>query len=305
MQAIVLSAYGDPSQLQLKERPEPEPGAGQIKVKVLSSSVNPVDYKLRSGALKQAMPLELPAVLGRDAAGEVVKVGAGVRGFAEGDRVFGLVNGAYAQYVVAAAEAWAKIPEGLDTDAGALPLVSLTGDQLAEATLRGRSAAGLTVLVTGAVGAVGRVAVWGIRQRGARVIAGVRQKQVSEAKNLDVEDVIALDEPSDLERMPMIDALADTIGGEITQRLLSKIKSGGSIGSVVGEPKGAKERGLSVVSFMAHPDSARLEVVARAVAAGELAIPVAKRFPLEEAAAAHQLAERGGIGKLLLLPFGG
>ncbi len=305
MQAIVLSAYGDPSQLQLQERPEPEPGAGQLKVKVLSTSVNPVDYKLRSGALKQSMPLELPAVLGRDAAGEVVKVGAGVRGFAEGDRVFGLVNGGYAQYVVAATEAWAKIPEGLGTDAGALPLISLTGDQLAEATLRGRSAAGLTVLVTGAVGAVGRVAVWGIRRRGARVIAGVRQKQVSEAKDLGVEDVIALDEPADCARMPMIDAIADTIGGETTQRLLSRVRAGGSIGSVVGEPKGAKERGLTVTAFLAHPDSARLEAVARAVAAGELAIPVAKRFPLQEAAAAHQLAERGGIGKLLLLPFGG
>lgn len=304
MQAIVLSAYGDPSQLKLEERPEPEPGPGELKVKVLSSSVNPVDYKLRSGSLQKRMPLELPAVLGRDAAGEVVKVGAGVRGFSEGDRVFGLVNGGYAQYVVAPAENWAKIPEGLDTDAGALPLISLTGDQLSDATLDGRPAAGRTVLVTGATGAVGRVAVWGIRQRGARVIAGVRRKHVSEAKDLGVDDVIALDEPADWARLPKVDAIADTVGGAETQRLLNKVEAGGTIGSVVGEPPGAKEHDLTVHVFLAHADSARMSAVANAVAAGELAIPVTKRFPLAEAAAAHSLAERGGVGgKLLLLPF--
>ena len=304
MQAVVLSAYGDASQLKLQERAEPEPGAGQVKVKVLTASINPVDWKLRSGALKNQMPLELPAVLGRDAAGEVVKVGTGVSQFKEGDRVFGLVNGGYAQFVVAPAEAWSKIPEGLDTDAGALPLVSLTGDQLAEATLSGRSASGLTVLVTGAVGAVGRVAVWGIRQRGARVLAAVRRKRVDEAKKLDVDDVFALDDDADLERMPSVDAIADTVGGEAIQRLLSKVKAKGTIGSVVGEPKGAKERGLSVHAFMAHADSARLEAVARAVANGELAIPIAKRFALADTAEAQALAERGGIGKVLLLPFG-
>src|SRR6478752_4776909 len=100
MQAIVLSEYGDPNRLELRDRPEPEPGAGQIKVRV--------------------------------AAGEVVRVGAGVTEFKEGEQVLGLVNGAYAQYVVAGTQSWAKLPEGLAArDAGALPLVLLTGDQLA------------------------------------------------------------------------------------------------------------------------------------------------------------------------------
>lgn len=304
MQAIVLSAYGDAHQLKLQERPEPEPGAGQIKVKVLSSSVNPVDWKLRSGALKAAMPLELPVILGRDAAGEVVKVGAGVQDFRVGDRVFGLVHGSYAQFVVAPVAAWAKIPEGLDTDAGALPLVSLTGEQLAAAALTGISPSGATVLVTGAIGAVGRVAVWGIRQRGARVIAGVRGKQVDEAKKLGAAEVVALDDDAALERLPPLDAIADTVGGETVQRLLPKLKAKGSIGSVVGEPKGAKDRGFTVHAFMAQPDRAGLEKVARAVARGELSIPIAKRFALEDIAQAHELAERGGVGKILLLPFG-
>ena len=304
MQAIVLSDYGDPNRLELRDRPEPEPGAGQIKVRVASASLNPVDWKLRSGALRKAMPLELPAILGRDAAGEVVRVGAGVTEFKEGDQVLGLVNGGYAQFVVAGTEAWAKVPEGLTTrDAGALPLALLTGDQLAEATLGPSAGAGLTVLVTGALGAVGRVAVWGIRQRGARVLAGVRSKQLDEAKELDVDGVVALDDDAAIAELPPLDCVADTVGGETISKLLPKIKANGTIGSVLGEPQGAKERGLMVSAFMARPDSARLSLLAAAVASGSLKIPISKRFPLAEAPAAHALAEHGGMGKILLMPF--
>jgi len=304
MQAIVLSDYGDPNRLELRDRPEPEPGAGQIKVRVASASLNPVDWKLRSGALRKAMPLELPAILGRDAAGEVVRVGAGVTEFKEGDQVLGLVNGGYAQFVVAGTEAWAKVPEGLTTrDAGALPLALLTGDQLAEATLGPSAGAGLTVLVTGALGAVGRVAVWGIRQRGARVLAGVRSKQLDEAKELDVDGVVALDDDAAIAELPPLDCVADTVGGETIAKLLPKIKANGTIGSVLGEPHGAKERGLMVSAFMARPDSARLSLLTAAVASGSLKIPISKRFPLAEAPAAHALAEHGGMGKILLMPF--
>src|SRR6478752_8061763 len=226
MQAIVLSEYGDPNRLELRERPEPEPGAGQIKVRVASASLNPVDWKLRSGALEKMMPLELPAILGRDAAGEVVRVGSGVTEFKEGDQVLGLVNGAYAQFVVAGTEAWAKLLEGLTArDAGALPLALLTGDQLAEATLGPSAGAGLTVLVTGALGAVGRVAAWGIRQRGARVLAGVRAKQVDEAKSLNVDGVVAIDDDAAIAQLPELDCVADTIGGETIAKLVPKIKS--------------------------------------------------------------------------------
>jgi len=304
MQAIVLSEYGDPNQLVLGERPEPEPGAGQIKIRVASAGVNPVDFKLRSGALQKMMPLELPAILGRDAAGEVVRVGAGVTEFKEGDHVLGLVNGAYAQFVVAATDAWAKIPEGLAArDAGVLPLVLLTGDQLAEATLGPSAGAGLTVLVTGALGSVGRVAAWGIRQRGARVIAGVRSKQLEEARSLNVDEVVGIDDDDAIARLPDLDCVADTVGGEAITKLLPKLKTSGTLGSVLGEPKGARERGLMVSAIMAHPDSEHLARLAGAVAAGSLKVPIAKRFPLAEAPAAHALAEQGGVGKVVLMPF--
>ena len=112
--------HGGVDQLELRDHPTPEPGANEIQVRVAGASINPVDWKLRSGALKALMPLSLPAILGRDASGVVTKVGAGVTTFAPGDRVMGLVNGAYAELVVASRDAWAKLPGGLDlVDAGA------------------------------------------------------------------------------------------------------------------------------------------------------------------------------------------
>ena len=245
----------------------------------------------------------LQSRLGRDAAGEVVAVGANVQNFKPGDRVMGLVMGAYAEFVSAAVEAWAKLPDGLEVvQAGALPLVLLTGDQLIAATLGDAPAEGRTVLVTGAVGAVGRAAVFVAKQRGAKVLAGVRTRQLKEAGQLGAAGVIALDDSAALEQLPAVDAIADTVGGETIAKLLSKVKPGGTIGSVVGEPKDAKARGIQVHAFLAHPDSRRLGELGVEVARGALVIPIAKRFPLSEARAAHELAQAGGVAKVLLLP---
>jgi NADPH:quinone reductase-like Zn-dependent oxidoreductase len=303
MKAIVLSEYGGPEKLELRDHPQPEPGANDVKVRVASASINPIDWKLRSGAAKAVMPLTLPAILGRDASGEVVAVGANVTNFKPGDRVMGLVFGAYAEFVSASVEAWAKLPDGLEVvPAGALPLVLLTGDQLAAAALGEGSTEGKTVLVTGAVGAVGRTAVFVAKQRGAKVLAGVRTRQVQEATQIGAAGVVALDDEKSLAQLPVIDAIADTVGGETIAKLLPKLKPGGTIGSVVGEPKGAKAQGLTVHAFLAHPDSRRLGELGVEVARGTLVIPIAKRFPLSEAKTAQELAQAGGIGKVLLLP---
>ncbi len=305
MKAIVLNEYGGPENLKFGDRPDPEPGAGQVKIRVRSASINPIDWKLRSGANKRAMPLELPAVLGRDAAGEVVSVGRGVSAFQVGERVLGLVNGGYAEFVVANADAFAKVPEGMPLeDAGAYPLVLLTGDQLADATLGAShgGASGLTVLVTGALGAVGRTTLWVLKQRGARVLAGVRGKQLDAAKKLGADGIIALDDDDSIARLPELDRIADTVSGETIAKLLPKLKKGGAIGSVLGEPPGAKERGIPVNAFHAHPDSRRLSELATAVAEGKLIIPIERRFPLARASEAQALAEHGGVAKILLNP---
>lgn len=303
MKAVVLTEYGGVDKLEFCDFPEPEAEAGQVKVRVESASINPIDWKLRVGQAKAIMPLAFPAILGRDAAGEVVSVGPGVSTFRPGDRVMGLVFGAYAEFVVAATEAWAKLPDGLATkDAGALPLALLTGDQLVHAALGDGSGEGRTVLVTGAVGAVGRVAVFVAKGRGAKVVAGVRSKQLNAAKQLGADGVIALDDDRAVASLPSLDCIADTVGGQTVAKLLSKVKPAGVVGSVVGEPPEAKAHGLRVHAFLAQPSSRRLTELGQAVARGDFSLPIARRFPLSQAAAAQELAQGGGVGKVLLMP---
>ena len=298
MRAVVLTGYGGVENLELRDVPEPVAGPGELKVRLAASSVNPFDVKLRSGSLRQSAPLDLPAILGRDASGEVVAVGVAGSAFQVGAKVLGLVNHAYAEYVVGKADAWAECPAALDlVDAAALPLVVLTGTQLIEEAVRPRP--GEVVLVTGAVGSVGRAAVFAARTRGAEVVAGVRRTQKEEASSLNV-DVVALDDDAELEGLPRVDAIADTVGGETIQKLLSKVKPGGTIGSVLGEPPGARARGLTVRAHGNHPDSRRLAALAQAVAAGELTIPIAKRLPLAQIREAHRLVEQGAGGKVVL-----
>ena len=300
MKAVLLTAYGDVDKLELREVPDPAPGPNQIAVRSASASINPIDWKLRSGALTAWMPLTLPAVLGRDTSGVVVAVGSDVTAFKVGQRVLGLVNGAYAELVVAATEAWAELPPHLDlVDAGALPLALLTGAQLVEDAVPARH--GEVMLVTGALGSVGRVAVFVAKSRGAQVWAGVRGKQRAEAAALGADGVVALDDDAELAALPALDCIADTVGGATLARLLAKLRPGGVIGSIVGEPAGAKERGFVVRSILTHADSKRLGELAASVAAGKLVIPIAKRLPLSEAAQAQALAQKGAGGKVLLL----
>ncbi len=300
MKAIRLHAYGDADKLVYEDSPTPKAGAGEILVKVLAASVNPVDWKLRSGALKEVMPLELPATLGRDIAGEVTEVGSGVTGFGVGDRILALGNGGYAEYAVVKPEGAAKIPQGLGyTEAGALPLVTLTGAQLIERGVKPTS--GQTVLVTGALGAVGRTAVFAARALGARVIAGVRGKQKAEAALLGADSVVALDSADELAGLPDLDGVADTVGHGIGKKLLPKIKRGGVFASVVESLDAAKEKGVRAEMVWTQPDAKRLGELARDVAEKKLAIPVGKTLPLEKAAEAHTLGQKGGIGKIVLL----
>jgi len=299
MKAITIDAYGDVEMLALKDCPDPKAGPNEIKVRMAGASINPVDWKLRSGVLSAVMPLAFPAILGRDASGEVVEVGPGVKRFKIGDRVMGLVNGAYAEFVVAPTEAWAAVPAKMDlADAAALPLALLTGAQLIEDAVKPR--AGDLVLVTGAVGSVGRVAVFVAKALGAQVWAGVRSSQRAEAMKLGADGVVALDSDAEIARLPLLDAVADTVGGTTLAKLFGRLKPRATIGSVVGEPAGAKERGLVVRGAMTHPDPERLGALGQAVADGKLVIPIVNRFPLAQAREAQALAERHAGGKVIL-----
>jgi len=301
MKAVVLTGYGDVEKLDFVEVEDPNPGPRQVKVKVAGASVNPHPSQYRRGDLRVVLPFQLPTILGRDVAGEVVAVGLGVTEFRIGDRVMGLVQHAYAEFVVASVDSFALLPPEIETDqAGALPLVGLAGVQLVEEAVAPH--AGDKVLVTGAVGSVGRVAVFAAKRRGAQVIAGVRSSQRAAAEQLEPDDIVALDDPSDVARLKPVDAIADTVNGQVIKSLLDKVHHGGVIGTVLEPPAGATEQGLRVHAILAHPDPQRLAELGEAVVRGELLLPIDRRFPLSEARTAQDLAEAGGHGKILLVP---
>jgi NADPH:quinone reductase-like Zn-dependent oxidoreductase len=299
MKAVLLHDYGDVNQLSYEDAPIPEPISGEVLVKTIAISLNPIDWKLRRGDLRNMMPLEFPAILGRDLSGEVVALGDGVTSLKVGDRVFGLVNHAYAEYVACKAEDLARIPDNLDgIEAAALPLVMLTGAQVIERGVRPRS--GETLLVTGAVGGVGRTAVHVARSHGVHVIAGVRASRKVEAKDLGADRIVALDDEKEVASLKELDAVADMVGHETIDRILPHIKKNGVLATVLGKPKSAEGRDLRVVEVWAQPDSARLEQLGAEVARGAFSIPIHKKFKLSQIREAQQLAEKGGIGKVVL-----
>ena len=299
MRAAVLSRYGDVEGLEIRDVPEPSAGPGKLKVRVAASSLNPLDLKLLSGSLKAWFPLELPAILGFDAAGEVVELGPGVSGFRVGDKVLGQIRHVQAELAIATPEQIATVPPGLSVvDAAALPVVALTGTQLLEEAVA--PAPGDVVLVTGALGSVGRYAVHAARRRKIRVIAGVRRRQLTEAAALGADQVVALDDADAVTALPRLQGIADTVGGTTVAALLPKLAPGGRLGSVVGEPPGAKERGIQVRAITTHADPARLAQLAQEVASGTVVVPIAARFPLAQVREAFRAAGQGPGGKVLL-----
>jgi NADPH:quinone reductase-like Zn-dependent oxidoreductase len=301
MKAVVLHEFGGPGNLKYEDVADPVADEGQVLVRLTASSVNPIDYKLRSGVMQPNQPLELPTILGRDISGIVREVGPKVSGFVPGDRVMALGNRAYAELVVIKAEDLAHVPEKLDlVEAAALPLVASTGEQLITRGTKIQS--GQTVLVLGAVGNVGRSAVWTAKKAGAVVIAGVKRSQMKAAADLGADQVLALDDAVAMEKLGFVDAVADTVGHETAEKLLGKVKQGGIFASVLGPPANAKMHPtIKIEAVRVVPDGTMLKTLAEDVVAGRLVIPIDRMVPLAEAGKAQAAAEKGGIGKVLLL----
>ena len=301
MNAVLLHGYGSVDQLVYEEIPIPLAGAGEVLVKMASTSVNPIDYKIRRGDMKEIMPLQLPFIPGYDLAGQVVALGEGVTSVKLDALVMGVTDHTYAEYVVCKAGILAPIPAGLDpNETGAFPLVLQTGAQLIELGVAPRSA--VRLLITGALGSVGRVAVHVARKLGAYVIAGVRSNQRAEAEKLGVNEVIAVDDESQLSSLNALDAVADTVGREVIDRLIPHIRKNGVLATVVGKPKSADGRDLQVHEVWSKSDPKRLQELAGELARGEFTIPISKRLKLAEIRQAHVLAEKGAGGKIVITP---
>jgi NADPH:quinone reductase-like Zn-dependent oxidoreductase len=303
VKAVRLYEYGGPENLKYEEdAPEPTWGADFVLVETAATSVNPVDWKIRSGARQKDFPLKLPAILGRDVSGVVRAVGHNIRTFKPGDRVLAFTTETYAQFVAVQGSILTHLPDGVDlVDSAALPLIALTGEQLVRLAARAQS--GQTLLVSGALGSVGRAAVHAATKLGIKVIAGVRARQLPEARTLGVLDTVAIDDDSAIAGLAMVDGVADTVGGETAAKLFGKVKNGGNFGYASVLPEGVAQRNASVTvtRVFARPDTSKVREFADDIRDGKFLLPITQRLPLRDAGAAHALAEKGGAGKIVLI----
>jgi NADPH:quinone reductase-like Zn-dependent oxidoreductase len=302
MKAVRLHEYGGPEKLQYEDGvPDPRLQPDSILIKTVAASINPIDWKVRSGARQKDFPLQLPAILGRDVSGVVSEVGATVTNSKPGDRLVAFSNATYAEFVAVAGSLVTHVPDGLElADSAAVPLIALTGDQLVRHATGVQ--AGQTVLVTGALGSVGRAAVHTAKKMGARVIAGVRKNRLSDARSLGVADVVALDDNAAIDKLAL-DAVADTVGGEVGAKLLAKVKAGGRFGyaSVLPGNAAASYPQIKVTRVFAQPDPSKVREFLDDIRDGRFVLPIGRRLPLKDAAEGHRLGEKGGIGKILLI----
>jgi NADPH:quinone reductase-like Zn-dependent oxidoreductase len=306
MKAVVLHEYGGPEKLKFEGNvPEPQISGSTVLIAAAAASVNPIDWKLRSGMMQRNFPLTFPAILGRDLSGIVQAVGANVKHFKAGDRVLALSNKTYAELVAVDDSEVTHLPDGVDlADAAAIPLISLTGDQLVRLATNVKE--GQVVLITGALGSVGRAAVHSAKKIGAQVIAGVRRKELDDARSLGVSDLLAIDDDQAIENFRLVDAIADTVGGEVAAKLIARVKQNGSFGytAVLPEGSAAKNPTVKITRVRAQADASKVREFADDVRDGKFVLPIGRRIPLCDAAEAHVLGEKGGVGKILLLAPG-
>ena len=301
MKAMVIREYGEPSVMQPEDIPVPSLKQGEVLVRMYATSVNPFDLYRRSGAVKDQAPIAFPGVVGVDVAGIIQALGDGVEEYSVGDSVICMGDQTYAELCVVPAASLVRMPEGMDLyEAAAIPLVTTTGRMLAQAT---KARQGRTVLVTGAAGNVGRSAVYALKQSGAFVIAGVLKDQLETASTLGADRAIATDDPTAVQALEALDAVADAVNGKLAEILMAKLKPGGVFATVLDPPKNAKDfPSVTCVPVFAVPDGNMLAPMVQAVQSQRLQIPIHQRYPMRDAARAHEEVANGSVhGKALLI----
>lgn len=305
MKAVRIRSFGGPEVLELAEVEKPVPKEDEVLIKVRAASVNPVDYKIRSGAYPVVKQDQLPKVLGRDVAGEVERCGSAVGNFKEGDTVYAMLDtgpGGYAEYVTVRAELVAPKPEQLDyRAAAAVPLAGLTAWQgLFD---HGHLEAGQRVLIHGGAGGVGHLAVQFAKAKGATVATTVGAEDIEFAKRLGADQVIDHTRERFEDTVRDVDLVLDLISGDTQERSWAVLKDGGTMISSLARPSEAKarEHHARASSFVAHPDRDELMEIGRLIDEGKVHPHVSAVFELGEAAKAQvQLERHHSQGKVVL-----
>lgn len=305
MKAIQIHQYGGPGVLQFEEAPLPAFGTGELLIRIRAASVNPLDWKIRAGYLKDFMPVTFPHIPGWDFAGVVEAAGPGTSRFRAGDAVFGRradpLHGTYAEYTVVNESFVVAKPPSLDPpQAAAIPVAALTAWQALDAA---ELVAGQTILVQGAAGGVGSFAVQLAKLRGAHVLGTASARNHSLLRQLGVDQPIDYQNTRVQDSVRAVDVVLDTVGGETQQQSFQLLRRGGRLLSIVAPPSEELAAKYSVrVQFVGgRPDVAQLQRIADLVLAGQLQPIVQTVLPLTDARAAHELSQAGHVrGKLVL-----
>jgi NADPH:quinone reductase-like Zn-dependent oxidoreductase len=303
MKAIRIHQYGGPEVLAQVEMQRPTPGPNEVLIKVQAASVNPVDWKLRAGHMKEVFPLTFPSTLGWDVSGTVEETGDKVTQFKRGDEVYALLTGGgYAEYAVAREAVVARKPQTLDhIHAAAVPVTGLTAWQALFEVAQLR--AGQKVLIHAAAGGVGIFAVQFAKARGAYVIGTASSKNQAFLHELGVDQAIDYQKTRFEEAVRDVDVVLDTIGGDTQERSFKVLKKGGILVSLVQppSPESAAKYGVRALFYGAHASSSDLTEIARLIDSGKVKPVVETVLPLADARRAHELSQSGHTrGKIVL-----
>ncbi len=304
MKLVRIHQFGGPDQLRIDEVPTPEPQARELLVRIHAASVNPVDYKIRSGKYPGLDASRLPLALGRDLSG-VVERASGASGPQVGDAVIALLprdRAAYAEYVAVPADACARKPAGLDhVAAAAVPLAALTAWQgLFD---QGGLSAGQKVLVHGGAGGVGHFAIQFARAIGAEVATTVSAEDLPFVRELGAQRAIDYKRQRFEEELRDYDLVLDLISGETQDRSWAVLKTDGVLVSTLGPPRQDKARSPQQVgkSYVARVDGAQLAEVVRWIDEGKVKPFVQAVYPLAQVSTAQSRLEREHTrGKIVL-----
>ena len=335
MRALTYASYGDPSVMHLADVPAPTAGPGELLIRVAAAGLNPVDALQRSGAFKLLDPYEFPKIAGNELSGTVEALGPGATGFEVGQAVVARVGksalGAIAELAAVPAEYVAPAPSSIAlTDAAGLPLAGLTAQQaLGPDHLDLR--AGDRLLITGAAGGVGQLAVQLAALAGAHITVTASPEGADVVRALGAHDVIDHRVRRVSDGPERFDKVLDLVGGETLDDLIGSVGRGGRIVSVAGPPtpgslgvvaegrrrrlvaavaerlssrailKAARAAGVSYEFFLMHPDGAGLAELVRLVDSGQLGLTIDSRFTLDEFAPAFErLESRRSKGKVIV-----
>ncbi|MEH1891481.1 MAG: NADP-dependent oxidoreductase [Nostoc sp.] len=303
IQSIRVHNYGESDVLALEEIAQPEPQPNEVLIRVQAAAVNPLDWKIRAGYMKEIFPMPLPFTPGMDVAGIVEAIGADVKALQVGQEVYGeLKMGAYAEFATAPQDAIAPKPKTLDfVEAASVPMVAMTAYQglFDHADLK----PGQTVLIHAASGGVGMFAVQFAKWKGAHVIGTASAANTEFVQSLGADQVIDYNATPFEQVVENVDVVLDTLGGDTQARSSSVVKPGGILVSTAAPPNAekAQERGIRAEMMNMKPSTLLLEEIASLLDSGQVKTIVAQTFSLSEARQAQELSQGGHVrGKIVL-----